>query len=190
MATNILEKHLGAVLSRTWWLLLLRGLFAIAFGALLWTQPGISLTALIIVFGAYVLADGLLGIWAAISARDQSDDWWVMLLWGFVGVGVGILSFVAPGITALALLFYIAAWAIATGVLQIMAAIRLRKVIDNEWWLILGGLLSVTFGVLLMARPGAGALGLLWLIGTYAIIFGVAIVLLAFKVRAFGHRHS
>jgi uncharacterized membrane protein HdeD (DUF308 family) len=108
-----------------------------------------------------------------------------MLLRGLLGIGVGILAFVEPGVVALALLFYIAIWAIATGVLEIAAAIRLRKEIEGEWLLILAGLLSVMFGILLMAQPGAGALSLLWLIASYAVVFGVLLVLLAFKARRF-----
>jgi uncharacterized membrane protein HdeD (DUF308 family) len=102
-----------------------------------------------------------------------------------LGIGVGVLTFLAPALTALALLFYIAIWAIATGVLEIVAAIRLRKEIENEWMLIVAGLASVVFGVLLMAQPAAGALALLWLIASYAIFFGVLLVILAFKVRGF-----
>lgn len=181
---------LASILSRAWWLILLRGLIAIAFGLLTWLQPGISLAALALLFGAYILADGVLGVWAAITGRKEHEYWWVLLLWGIVGIGVGILTFLAPGITALALLFYIAIWAIATGVLEIVAAIRVRKEIRGEWLLILGGLLSVAFGVLLMAQPGAGALALLWLIATYAIIFGILLVILAFKARTFGKRFA
>jgi len=185
---SILEKHLATILSRTWWMLLLRGLIAIAFGLLIWLQPAVSLAALVLFFGAYVLADGILGVWGAVMGRKEHEDWWVLLLWGLVGVGVGILTFMAPGVTALALLFYIAAWAIATGVLQIIAAVRLRKMIRGEWWLILGGLASVIFGVLLMASPGTGALAVLWLIAAYAVVFGVLLVLLAFKARGFSRQ--
>jgi len=186
---DVLEKHLDAILARTWWVLLLRGIIAIAFGLLTWFQPGISLAALVLLFGAYVLADGILGVWAALAGRKNNEDWWVMLLWGLVGIGVGIVALLAPGITALALLFYIAIWAIATGIMEIVAAIRLRKVIKGEWWLILSGLASVVFGVLVMVRPGAGALALLWLIAAYAIIFGVLMVILAFKAHSFGKSH-
>jgi len=183
---SLLEKHVATILARNWWMLLVRGLIAIAFGILTWVQPGISLAALVLLFGAYALADGILGVWTAIAGRGEHEDWWILLLWGLISVGVGILTFLAPGVTALALLFYIAAWAIATGVLEIVAAIRLRKVLRGEWWLILGGLASVIFGVLLLAQPGAGALAVLWLIATYAVIFGVLLVILAFKVRTFG----
>ncbi len=180
--------QVSAILSRNWWLLLLRGIAAIAFGVLAWMQPAISLAALVLLFGAYTLADGVLGIWTAIAGRREHEDWWVLLLWGLLGVGVGIMTFLAPGLTALALLFYIAVWAIATGVVQIVAALRLRKEIEGEWLLILGGLVSVVFGVLLMVQPGAGAISLVWLIGTYALVFGVLLVLLAFKLRSFAAR--
>lgn len=185
---NTVEKQLATILSRNWWVLLLRGLAAIAFGILSWLLPGISLATLVLLFGAYTLADGILGIWTAITGRKEHEDWWVLLLWALIGVGVGILTFLAPGVTALALLFYIAAWAIATGVLQIVTAIRLRKEITGEWRLVLAGFASVVFGVLLMAQPGAGALALLWLIATYAVIFGALLVILAFKVRTFGNQ--
>jgi uncharacterized membrane protein HdeD (DUF308 family) len=129
------------------------------------------------------MADGIFAVWTAIAGAKDSEQWWLLLLVGLLGIGIGILTFVAPGVTALALLFYIAIWAIATGVLEIAAAIRLRKEIDNEWLLLLAGLASVVFGVMLAARPGAGALAVLWLIGSYAIVFGVLLLILAFRVR-------
>lgn len=183
---NIEKNLLSNIFSQNWWVLLVRGLAAIVFGVLAWLLPGISLATLVLFFGAYALLDGILGVWHAIAGRKVHEDWWVLLLWGLVGIGVGILTFLAPGVTALVLLFYIAIWAIAKGVLEIVAAIRLRSEIQNEWLLILGGLLSVVFGILLMVQPGAGALTLLWLIATYAIIFGVVLIVLAFRVRAFG----
>ena len=182
---DIVEKRLAAILSRNWWALLLRGLIAIVFGFLVWLRPGISLAALVFLFGVYTLADGFLGVWTAISGNREQEYWWVLLLWGLIGIGVGILTFLAPGVTAVVLLFYIAIWAIATGVMEIVAAIRLRREIQGEWLLVLGGLASVLFGAFLMARPIAGALALLWLIGAYAVIFGVVLVILAFRVRAF-----
>jgi uncharacterized membrane protein HdeD (DUF308 family) len=185
---NRVENRLAAILQRGWWLLLLRGIVAIAFGLLTWLQPGISAAALVLLFGAYAFADGVLSSWAAIAGRADHEDWWLMLLRGLLGIGVGILAFVEPGVVALAVLFYIAIWAIATGVLEIAAAIRLRREIQGEWLLILSGLLSVVFGVVLVARPGAGALALLWLIAWFAIAFGVVLVILAFKARGFARR--
>lgn len=182
------ENLLAESLSRNWWLLLLRGLCAIAFGVLSFMQPGISLATLVLLFGAYALVDGVIGSVMAVSGRKEQEDWWVLLLWGLMGIAVGILTFVAPGVTALGLLIYIAAWALVTGVTQIVAAVRLRKVIQGEWLLILGGVVSVIFGFLLMAQPGAGALSLLWIIATYAVFFGVLLVVLAFKVRSAGRQ--
>lgn len=180
------EQNLAAALGRNWWLLLLRGLVAIVFALLTWAQPGVSLAALVLVFGIYVLADGLLGVWSAIAKRRDNRHWWLLLLWGLVGIVVGVMTFIMPGITGLVLLMYIAAWAVITGVLQIVAAIRLRKEIKGEWLMILSGLVSVAFGVLLFLQPGAGALAVAWIIATYAFIFGVLMVLLAFKVRKLG----
>ncbi len=182
---NTILTHLASTLARGWWLLLLRGLVAIVFGVLAWVQPGITLAALVLLFGAYSMADGVLGLWTAITGPKGHEYWWLVLLQGLVGIGIGFLTFFAPGITALALLFYIAIWAIATGVLETAAAIRLRKEIDNEWLLLLAGLASVVFGILLAAQPAVGALALLWLIGSYAILFGVLLLILAFKVRKF-----
>ena len=177
-------NRLAVILRRTWWMLLLRGLFAIAFGVLTWVLPGVSLAALVLLFGAYVMADGILGVWSAVAGRKEHEHWWVMLVGGLLGIAVGLLTFFAPGVTALVLLFYIAIWAIATGVLQIVVAVRLRKEMQGELLLILAGLASVLFGVLLVVRPEAGALAVLWLIATYAVFFGVLLVMLALKVRS------
>lgn len=185
---NRVENPLAAILQRGWWLLLLRGIVAIAFGVLTWVQPGISAVALVLLFGAFAFADGVLGTWTALAGRADHEYWWLVLLRGLLGIGVGILAFVEPGVLALALIFYIAIWAIATGVLEIAAAIRLRREIQGEWLLILSGLISVIFGVVLVAHPGAGALALLWLIASFAIVFGVVLVILAFKARGFARR--
>jgi len=181
---NSLE-NLGSLFQRNWWLMLLRGLAAIGFGILVITKPQISLQVLVYLFGVYVLVEGILGVALAIQGRNEIESWGVLLLWGLLGVAVGILAFSRPDLTALALLFYIALWAIATGVLEIAAAIRLREVLQNEWLLILAGIVSVAFGVWLVARPDAGALAVLWAIGIYAIVFGVLVVLFAFKIRSY-----
>ncbi|MGO9996105.1 MAG: HdeD family acid-resistance protein [Steroidobacteraceae bacterium] len=184
MNMNVLA-NLGSILSRNWWLMLLRGIVAIGFGILIFAKPQISLQALVYLFGAYALVEGILGLWVAVQASKDIESWWVLLLWGLLGIAVGILAFVKPGTTALALLFYIAIWAIATGVLEIVAAVRLRQLIKDEWLLILAGLASLAFGVALIVQPEAGALAVLWLIGAYAIAFGLLIVIFAFKIRSF-----
>jgi uncharacterized membrane protein HdeD (DUF308 family) len=183
-----IENRIATILARSWWRLLLRGLAAIAFGILTWLRPGISLAALVLLFGVYALVDGILGIFTALSGRHHQEYWWALLLSGLLGVGIGLLTFAAPGLTALGLLFYIAIWAIAKGLLEIVAAIRLRKEIRGEWLLILAGLASVLFGVLLMAQPGVGALAVLWLIAAYAVVYGIVLEVLAFKARSFEHR--
>jgi uncharacterized membrane protein HdeD (DUF308 family) len=173
---------LTELLSRYWWVLLLRGIFAILFGVLAFVWPTITLATLVLLFGAYALVDGVFALIGAIRGGGR-EPWWLLVLEGLVGIGIGVLTLFAPGITALALLFYIAIWAIATGVLEVAGAISLRKEIEGEWLLILSGIASVLFGVLLVARPAAGALAVLWLIGSYAIVFGVLMIMLAFKAR-------
>lgn len=182
---NIAIQSLASILSGNWWALLLRGLLAIAFGVFVWMQPGISLATMVLLFGAFALAEGVLGVVTAISGRKGNDDWWVLLLWGLVSIGIGVLTFAAPGITAFVLLFYIAVWAIAIGVLQIIAAVRLRKEIEGEWLLGLAGLAAVAFGVLLIVRPGEGVLSVLMVISVYAVLSGILLVILSLKVRNF-----
>jgi uncharacterized membrane protein HdeD (DUF308 family) len=174
---------LADILSRYWWMTLLRGLFWILFGIVLFARPGISLLSLTLALGVILFIDGVINVANALSGRKEHDDWWVLLLVGLAGIGVGILTFYNPQATALAVVFYVAIWAIATGLLEIVAAIRLRRQIEGEVWLALAGIASVVFGVLLVARPRAGALTILWLIGFYAVAFGVVLLLLAFRLR-------
>jgi uncharacterized membrane protein HdeD (DUF308 family) len=173
------------VLARNWWALALRGLFAILFGVAAFAWPSLTLAALVILFGAYALVDGVFALIAAVRAAEAHERWWLFVLEGLAGIIVGIITFVWPGITALVLLYLIAWWALVTGVLEIAAAIRLRRVIRREWTLVLGGLASVIFGLLLLYRPGAGALAVIWLIGIYALVFGVLFLMLGFRLR--GH---
>jgi uncharacterized membrane protein HdeD (DUF308 family) len=174
---------LPQLLARNWWLFLLRGIAALIFGVLSLAWPGISLALLILFFGAYALVDGAFALSAAIVGRGNAEVRWWLVLVGLVGIGVGIVTFLWPGLTALTLLYFIAGWVVATGVLQIIGAIELRKVIDNEWWLILDGAFSVLFGILLFIMPGAGAVALIWLIALFAIAFGVLMIGFAFKVK-------
>ena len=169
-------------LARYWWLILLRGIAFILFGVLAFVWPGLTLVTLVLFYGAFALIDGVLALASAIMGGNMGSRWWLALI-GLAGIAVGVLTFAWPGLTALVLLFFIASWAIVLGVFQIIGAIRLRKEIDNEWTLILGGVISVLFGVILFAAPGAGALGLIWAIGAYAIVFGVLMVLASFRVK-------
>jgi uncharacterized membrane protein HdeD (DUF308 family) len=169
-------------LAKNWWMLLLRGVAAIIFGVLAFAWPGMTLLTLIMFYGAFALFDGVMAIIAAITGGAAASRWWLAAV-GLLGIGTGLLMFMMPGLTALVLLYFIAGWAIATGALQIIGAIRLRKEIDGEWYLILGGALSVLFGVGVMMAPGAGALALLWVIGIYAVIMGVTLIGLAFRLK-------
>ena len=185
---SILATGFANILSRTWWALLLRGVIAIVFGVFAFSHPGLSLTTMALLFGLFVLFDGVGGVVTAISGRKDSDQWIVLLLWSVVSVAIGLITLFAPSVTTFVLLFYIAIWAIATGVLQVVAAVRVRKEIEGEWRLIAGGVISVAVGLVLLARPAVGALAFIWLIGAYAFVFGVLLVVLAFKVRALRSR--
>lgn len=177
------------VLARNWWALALRGLLALLFGFLAFAWPGLTLAALVILFGAYVLVDGIFALVAAVRAAEAHERWWMFVLEGIAGVAAGLITFMWPGITGLVLLFLIAWWAIIMGVFEIGAAIRLRREMTGEWALGLGGLASVIFGLLLLFRPGAGALAVIWLIGLYAVVFGVLLLMLAFRLRGHsGHK--
>ncbi len=172
------------VLARGWWALVLRGLFAVLFGVAAFAWPGITLRALVMLFGAYALADGLFAVAAAAVGRTGGLPWWAMLVEGLIGLAAGVATAAWPGITALALLYLIAGWSVATGVFEVIAAVRLRREIRGEWALALGGILSVLFGLFLVAFPGAGALAIVWYIGGYAIAFGVLLMVLGFRLRA------
>jgi uncharacterized membrane protein HdeD (DUF308 family) len=177
-------------LARNWWALLIRGIAAVIFGALTFMAPGISLLTLVLVFGAYAFADGVLCIVIAIRRQRGRDPWWVLLLEGLAGVGAGIVTLFFPRLTALALLFLIAAWAVVTGVLEIALAIRLRKVISGEWLLALTGLASLALGVVLMLFPGPGVIALVLWTGGYAIVFGTLLIALSLRLRSWSKAHD
>ena len=169
--------------AKNWWVLLIRGILAVLFAVMAFTLPGLTLVTLVLLYGVYALADGLTALWVGGRARA----WWFALL-GVLGVIVGVFTFIYPGITAVALLYLIAAWAIVRGVFEIVTAIQLRKEISNEWMLIIAGILSVLFGVALVANPAAGALAVVWIIGSYAFIFGLMMIVLAFRLRGLSGR--
>ena len=171
------------ILTRYWWAFIARGVLAIALGVMVYAWPTITIAALIIVFGVYAFADGVFLIVKAIGGWKARDDRWPLLFEGLLGIGIGLMAFFAPGVTAIGLLFYIAAWSLATGILEIVGAIRLRKEIEGEAWWILTGIASILFAVFLMVFPGAGILGLVWLLGVYAIVFGILLIALGIRIR-------
>ena len=171
------------MLARNWWALALRGLVAVLFGLLTILIPGVTTVILVLLFGAYALVDGIFNVIA--SFRSVSHHW-ALLTEGVIGILAGILTFAWPAITAVALLYLIAFWAILTGIFEIIAGIRLRKAITSEWALLLMGTLSMLFGILILFVPVAGALAIVLWIGVYALAFGVFVLILAFRLR--GHR--
>jgi uncharacterized membrane protein HdeD (DUF308 family) len=178
---------MAEVLRRNWWLVVLRGVAAIIFGILTFVWPGPTLAALVMLFGAYALVEGIFAIASGVSGGSLSgSSRWLLVLEGLAGVIIGLITFFAPGITAVGLLYYIGAWAIVTGIFEVVAAIQLRQEINDEWLLIVGGILSLVFGVLVFIYPGASALSILWLIGVYAVVFGVATVALGFRLKGLG----
>jgi len=181
-----MDVTLLRTLGRVWWLVLLRGIVAIVFGVLAWGWPGETLITLTLFWGAYALLDGVGALWSGWQTRDGGKPMWQIVLIGLLGIAAGIFTFVSPGLTAIALLILIAVWAIANGVFEIAAAIRLRKEIANEWLMILSGAVSIVFGVLMLASPGAGAMAVLWLIGAFAIAYGALLIVLSFKLRRHG----
>jgi len=182
----VAEPGLLCSLAENWWLLLLRGIAAIAFGTLAFLWPGLTLLTLTILWGAYALSDGVFALWAAISAKgaDTTARWWLAFV-GIISALAGVVTFLWPDMTAVVLLIFIATWAIAIGVLQIWGAIQLRKEIEGEWLLALNGLLSIVFGVIMFAQPAAGALAVVWVIGWFAILAGCSYIALAFKLRKY-----
>ena len=176
-------------LARNWWAVLLRGIAGVLFGIITFVAPGISLAALVLVYGAYALVDGVFAVVSAVRRHGSTDRWWVMLIEGIVGIAAGLLTFFWPGITALALLYLIAAWSLVTGVMEVIAAVRLRKIIVGEWLLALSGILSIGFGILLALFPAPGALAVVLWIGAYAIVFGCLLIALGLRLRSW-QRHG
>jgi uncharacterized membrane protein HdeD (DUF308 family) len=171
------------LLASNWWALTIRGIVAILFGVFTFFWPAVTLTVLALVFGAYALVDGIFNIISAIRGGRAHERWWVLLLEGIVSLAAGAVTFFWPGITVLALIYVLAAWAMITGLLELAAAIQLRKYIRGEWLLGLAGISSVVFGFLLVFWPLAGALVVAWWIGAYAIVFGAILLALSVELR-------
>lgn len=173
-------------LAKHWWLILIRGVCAIIFGFLAFAWPGLTLVTLVLLYGVFALIDGCFALGAAIGGSTPEPRWWLALV-GVLGIVAGLVTLFWPGITAVILLFFIAGWAIATGVMHIAGAIRLRKEIDDEWLLIASGVVSVLFGFLLLSRPGLGALSMVLVIGAFAMIQGLLEVMFALRLRRYAH---
>jgi uncharacterized membrane protein HdeD (DUF308 family) len=171
-------------MSQYWWVLLLRGAVAIAFGIVALTYPGLTLASLVLYFAAFAFVDGVATVFHAFGGRNEIESWWVLLLEGLLGIAFGVITYQAPAITTLVLLLYIGFWAMGTGLLRIILAVRLRHEIEGEWWMALGGLASILFGAIMIARPGEGAIAALTVIGAWSIVTGFSLVFLAFRVRS------
>jgi uncharacterized membrane protein HdeD (DUF308 family) len=146
-------------------------------------MPAITLSALVLVWGAFALVDGVLALVAGVRIRDNGKPLWALIIVGLLGIAAGIVTFLYPGLTALVLLYIIAIWALVSGIFQVVAAIRFRKDIRNEWLLGLSGLVSILFGGMLIMQPGAGALALVWVIGIYAVFFGILLLVFSFRLK-------
>lgn len=170
-------------LARWWWTFVVRGLLAIAFGVLAFFAPGLGIAVLVGLFAAWALIDGVTSLVTGIGGRNRDKSWWLEILEGVVSIIAGIIALVFPVLAAEVLVIIIAAWAIVTGIFEIIAAIRLREQIRGEFWLGLAGLASILFGVILLVFPGVGALSLVWLIGSFALVFGVFLVILGWRLR-------
>jgi uncharacterized membrane protein HdeD (DUF308 family) len=175
-------------LRKNWGWIALRGAAAVLFGFLAFAWPGITLVILTLFFGAYAFTDGIFALVAAYRRREGRKAVWPLVLVGVLGVAAGVATFLWPEMTALALLMFIAVWALLIGIFQIVAAIRLRKEIENEWFLGASGALSVLFGLLMIASPGAGALAVVWVIAAYSIAFGVLLITLGFRLKNLANR--
>jgi uncharacterized membrane protein HdeD (DUF308 family) len=164
-------------------LLLIRGILGVAIGVIAIVWPGITLAVLVGIFAAYAILDGITNLFVGMRKSPQGGRSWAQIVQGLVGVAAGIMTLLWPAITALALVWFIAAWAVVTGALEIAAAIRLRRVISGEWMLVLSGILSVVFGILVFAFPAAGAVGISWILGIYAAAAGFVLIALAMRLR-------
>ena len=176
-------EAMSAILAQNWWAVAIRGVCGIIFGLIALFLPGATMLTLVLFFSAYMLVDGIFGIVAAVRAASHHQRWGLLVLEGVLNIAVGVIAFIWPGLTAVTFVLLIAAWAIVTGVLEIVAALRLHPEY-GRWWLILSGAASVIFGVLLVVAPLAGVIVVTWWIGAFALIFGIMLVVLAFRLRA------
>src|SRR5215471_16774147 len=186
MAIFTASPGAAGLFARSWWILFFRGLLAVVLGFLAFMWPAVTLAAAVFAFGIYALVEGIASGIAAFRGRTYREDRWLLALEAFIGIAIGFVTLRTPGITATVLIFFIAIWALATGVIRIVEGIRLRHEISGEIWLILGGIASIAFAVIVMLRPLAGALALIRVVGAFALFLGISEVLLAFRVRTVG----
>jgi len=182
------EAQLSNLSNRVWGGLALRGVVAVLFGIMALTRTGVTVLALVYLFGVFAFMDGIFALVASAKIAQMRGRWWPMLLIGLVGVALGVLAFARPAGTAVGLVYYIAAWAVATGILEIVAAVRLRRLVEGEWMLGVVGVLSIAVGIMIAIRPDAGIVSLTWVIGAYAIVAGVILLGLAFRIRGVQRR--
>jgi uncharacterized membrane protein HdeD (DUF308 family) len=180
-AFNAVPNTLGAALARNWWLIALRGVLGVVFGLIALILPFATILALVLLFSAYMLVDGVFAIYAAVRAARQRENWGFMAFQGAASIVTAVLAFLWPGLTVFAFVLLIAAWSIVTGCLMLAAAVRTE---EGRWWLILGGAAATAFGILMILAPLAGAVVLAWWLGSFALVFGVALIILAFKLRS------
>ena len=181
---------MARTLSQNWWLVALRGVLAILFGIAAFVWPGITLLTLVLFFGVYAIVDGVIAIVTGLSRTRETPRWWMFLLEGLLNIGAGIVALLMPDLATLVLIYILASWAVITGILEIVAAVRLRHEITNEWFLALGGVLSIGLGILLFLQPAAGSLAIIWTIGAYAVLFGILLVILGIRLRTWGVEES
>jgi uncharacterized membrane protein HdeD (DUF308 family) len=173
--------RLGAALARNWWLIGLRGLLGVVFGVIALIMPIATILALVLLFSAYMLVDGVFAIYAAVRAAQQREHWGLLVLQGIASIAAGVIAFLWPGITILAFVLLIAAWSIVSGALLLAAAFQTEAA---RWWLVVGGIAALVYGALMIVAPLVGAIVLTWWLGAYALVFGIALLVLAFKLRS------
>ena len=174
---------MSAVLAQNWWLVALRGAFAVLFGIVAFAAPGATILSLVLLFSAYMLVDGVCAIVSAVRAARAGERWGLLVLEGVADIATGVAVLVWPGLTVLAFVLMMAAWAVVSGALMLAASFRLQRA-HGRGWLALGGVVSIIYGIMLVIAPLIGALVLTWWLGAYALVFGIALLVLAFRLRA------
>jgi uncharacterized membrane protein HdeD (DUF308 family) len=182
-------EHLGEVLAKDWWLLALRGLLGVIFGIIALVMPVATILALVLLFSAYMLVDGCFALYAAVRAMRRHDSWGMALLQGIASIGTGVIAFLWPGITVVAFVLLLAAWSIVSGCLMLAAARNVEGGYGRGW-LIFGGIISLLYGFLMILSPLLGAVVLTWWLGAYSLVFGAALIVLAFRLRSERNRRQ